>query len=52
MTDHKKELRTERLTLKIAPTLKEQARAAAEKDGRTLSNWIEQLIIERLKGTP
>jgi len=54
MTGKNKELRTERLTLKIAPTLKEAARQAAEKEGRTLSNYIERLIKQDLdkKGTP
>lgn len=46
------ELRTDRLTIKISPTLKDQARQAAAKEGRTLSNWIEQLIIKELKSQP
>lgn len=43
------EIRSERLTMKITPTLKAKAQEKAEKEGRTLSNYIERLIIEDLE---
>lgn len=43
------ELRTDRITLKIAPSLKELAKRAAQTEGRTLSNYIERLIKDDAK---
>lgn len=36
--------KTKILNLRIEPELKKQAKKLAEKDGRTLSNWVTQLI--------
>lgn len=43
-----KEKRNDRLIMKIQPSLKAAAKKAAAEDGRTLSNYIEQLIKEDL----
>ena len=43
------ETRTERLTMLIAPSLKERAQAEAERQGRTLSNYVERLILQDLE---
>lgn len=40
------EKRTERINMKVLPSLKAKAQEMAEKDGRTLSNFIEVLITE------
>lgn len=44
-----KEKRDDRLIMKIQPSLKAAAKEAAAEDGRTLSNYIEQLIKEDLR---
>ncbi len=44
------EKRSDRIQLKISPGLKERARAAAQAQGRTLSNYIEHLILSDLGG--
>ena len=36
--------KTERLQIRICPELKAQLQKLAEADGRTVSNYIEQLI--------
>lgn len=36
--------KTERLEIRLTPELKAQAQAAADADGRSLSNYIELLI--------
>ena len=36
--------KTERLQIRISPELKAQLQQLAEADGRTVSNYIEQLI--------
>lgn len=36
--------KTERLQIRISPELKAQLQKLAEADGRTVSNYIEQLI--------
>ena len=36
--------KTKILNLRIEPELKKQAKKIAEKDGRTLSNWVTVLI--------
>lgn len=48
------ELRTDRITLKVAPSLKELAKRSAQAEGRTMSNYIERLIKEdaKKKGKP
>jgi predicted HicB family RNase H-like nuclease len=37
------------INIKFNSELKSQAQKQAAKEGRTLSNWIEQLVIEALK---
>lgn len=37
--------KTERLNIRISPELKEQLQALADAENRTLSNYVEQLII-------
>jgi predicted HicB family RNase H-like nuclease len=37
------------MQIKISSELKKQAVAAAEKDGRNLSNWILKLVQDALK---
>ena len=39
-----KEKRTERINMKVLPSLKAAAEAQATAEGRTLSNYIETLI--------
>jgi predicted HicB family RNase H-like nuclease len=36
--------KTKVLNLRIDPDLKKQAKKLADKDGRTLSNWVTHLI--------
>ena len=44
-----KEKKTERIMMKITPSLKAAAQEAAEEEGRTLSNYIESLIKRDLE---
>lgn len=37
------------LNIRIDPDLKKKAKALAEEDGRTLSNWVTRLIEKELK---
>jgi len=41
--------RTAHIHLKTTPDIKDAAAKLAEKDGRTLSNYIESLLIERIQ---
>ena len=41
--------KSERLYIRLTPELKEQIQAAAEADGRSVSNYIEKLIKEAIK---
>ena len=41
--------KTERLNIRISPELKEQLQALADAENRTLSNYIERLIIEAVE---
>ena len=41
--------KTDRLNIRISPELKEQLQALADAENRTLSNYIEQLIINAVK---
>ena len=41
--------KTDRLVIRITPELKSQLQAAAESDGRSVSNYIEKLIKEAIK---
>ena len=43
------ERRTGRLNMKILPSVKDAAEQKAAEQGRTLSNYIEQLIIKDCK---
>lgn len=43
---NEKEKRTERINMKVLPSVKAMAEETAEKEGRTLSNYIEALIRE------
>lgn len=47
--EHSKEKRSEYIQMKIAPSLKEKAQARAEEEGRSLSNYIERLIIKDIE---
>lgn len=40
------ERRTARINMKVLPSIKELAEAKAASEGRTLSNYIERLIIK------
>ncbi len=40
--------KTERLNIRISPELKQQLQEAAEAENRTVSNFIENLIREKL----
>ena len=42
-------IKTERLQIRITPELKEQLQRLAEADGRTVSNYVEQLIKAALE---
>lgn len=41
--------KTERLQIRVTPELKAQLQAAASAEGRTVSNYIEHLIREKLQ---
>lgn len=41
--------KTERLFIRIAPELKEKLQRAAEAENRTLSNYIESVLIKEIK---
>jgi uncharacterized protein (DUF1778 family) len=41
--------KTERLYIRLTPELKEKIQAAAEAEGRSISNYVEHLIIQALK---
>ena len=43
------ERRTDNIMMKITPSLKERAKQAASAEGRTLSNYIERLILADLE---
>lgn len=44
MSEWNAERRTDRVQIKISPSLKDAAKTRADEDGRTLSNYIENLI--------
>lgn len=44
MSEWNTERRTDRVQIKISPSLKDAAKTRADEDGRTLSNYIENLI--------
>ena len=41
--------KTDRIQIRISPDLKEQLQKLAESENRTVSNYIENLIIRELK---
>jgi predicted HicB family RNase H-like nuclease len=41
--------KTERLYIRLTPELKEKTQAAAEAEGRSISNYVERLITQALK---
>lgn len=41
--------KTERLNIRLTPEMKAQLQAAAEADGRSVSNYLEMLIRRELK---
>lgn len=45
----KAEKRTERVMVRITPSLKKEATELAAAEGRTFSNLVEHLLIERLE---
>lgn len=45
----KTERKTEFITMKVAPSFKARAKALAEEEGRSLSNYIEWLINNDIK---
>ena len=42
-------MKTERLQIRISPELKQQLQRLAEAEGRTVSNYVEQLIKRELE---
>ena len=45
----KTEKKTEFITMKVAPSFKAMAKAIADEEGRSLSNYIEWLINNDMK---
>lgn len=43
------ERRTEFIQMKVMPSLKQQAQQRAEEEGRSLSNYIEYLILKDIR---
>ncbi len=41
--------KTERVNLRLTPEMKEKLQKAADAENRTLTNYIEHIIIEALK---
>ena len=41
--------KTERLYIRLTPELKARIQAAAEAEGRSISNYVEHLITQALK---
>lgn len=41
--------KTERIYVRITPELKEQLKAAADAENRTITNYVENLIKQALK---
>lgn len=41
--------KTERLYIRLTPELKKKIQAAAEAEGRSISNYVERLITQALK---
>ena len=43
--------KSHRLTCYVEPTLAQAVELAAKSDDRTVSNWIERAIVERLQAS-
>ena len=43
--------KTKLLNIRIDPDLKKKAKKLAESDGRSLSNWVTNLIASKVKET-
>lgn len=41
--------KTERLNIRISPELKEKLQALADAENRTVSNYVERLIVEAVE---
>lgn len=41
--------KTDRLEVRLSPDLKEKLQSAAEKEGRSVSNYVENLIRKAMK---
>lgn len=39
-------MRTERITIRLTPSLRKQLETAAKKETRPLSNYVEKLLLE------
>ena len=44
-------MKTERIYIRITPELKAQLQALAESENRTVSNYIENLILQEISKT-
>ena len=42
--------KTERVNIRLTPEMKEKLQKAADAENRTLTNYIENIIINALKG--
>ena len=42
-------MKTERVNLRITPEMKEQLQLAADKEHRTLTNFVESLVIKEIE---
>ena len=42
-------MKTERVNLRITPEMKEQLQRAADKEHRTLTNFVESLVIKEIE---
>jgi len=49
MAVHSSEKRTDKINMKIAPSLKQKAQERADQEGRSLSNYIEWLILQDIE---
>lgn len=49
MENQMKEKKTDLITMKVTPSFKAKAKALADEEGRSLSNYIEWLINNDIK---
>lgn len=45
-------MKTERITIRLTPSLRKQLEAAAKKESRPLSNYVEKLLLDALSERP